>query len=396
MSVAEPEVAVVLSPEAWVERFHRHCTDHGGARVRQVVMDPALALEDEDSTLVVSHRWPALSPALVDALHRRGRSVLGVYDPTEPAAREHLASVGVDEVIAADAEMNAFIHAVASLAPIDDVRRAQPDREHVDGRAPSGRSLFTAVGGPAGSGATEIAIALTDAMATAGRRSVIVDADDVTPSVAPRLALPIEPNLRSAVDAVEFGLGDLRRSIVRAPDAGFGVLSGLPNVAAWSQVRPAEVVAVIKALSAAVDDVIVNVGHRLEDIGGARGRYGISRAVLAEAGVLVAVSAATPIGVSRLLAWIADARMLLPEVPVVVVVNQAPRDGYRRAELADEVVRSFEPSGLFFVADDRRAGAVEWEGSTVGRGPFRRDVRQLAQQLAALSARRGPVGSVHS
>jgi MinD-like ATPase involved in chromosome partitioning or flagellar assembly len=392
MSPAEPEVAVVLSPEAWVERFHRHCTDHGGARIRQVVMDPTLALEDEYSTLVVSHRWPALSPAFVDALHGRGRTVLGVYDPTEPAAREHLASVGVDQMIAADAEMKAFVHAVAALTPIDQARRSASDAAVVDGGESSGRAQFTAVGGPAGSGATEIAITLTDAMATAGRRSIIVDADEVTPSVAPRLALPIEPNLRSAIDAVEFGLGDLRRSLLRVPDADFGVLSGLPNVAAWSQVQPAEVVAVIEALVAAVDDVIVNVGHRLEDVGGGRGRYGISRSVLTEASLLVAVSTATPVGVTRLLAWIADARTMAPEARIVIVINRAPRDGYRRAELMAEIVRSFEPSGLFFVPEDKRVDAAVWRGSPVGRGPFCRAVRQLARVVQAPRSSREAVG----
>src|SRR6266511_3644064 len=54
----EPEVALVFSPESWVEGVHRHLTDHGGARVRQVVMDPALALEEDYDTLIVSHRWP--------------------------------------------------------------------------------------------------------------------------------------------------------------------------------------------------------------------------------------------------------------------------------------------------------------------------------------------------
>jgi hypothetical protein len=50
----EPEVALVFSPEAWVEGLHRHLTDHGGARVRQVIVDPSLAFDEEYGTLVVS------------------------------------------------------------------------------------------------------------------------------------------------------------------------------------------------------------------------------------------------------------------------------------------------------------------------------------------------------
>jgi len=86
----EAELALVFSPELWVEELHRHCTDHGGARVRQVVLDPDLALEEQFDVLVVSHRWPALSRGFVDALHERVRRVLGVFDPHDPAGHEHL------------------------------------------------------------------------------------------------------------------------------------------------------------------------------------------------------------------------------------------------------------------------------------------------------------------
>ena len=66
-------------------------------------MDPALALDEEFQTLVVSHRWPALTRPFVDALHERGRTLLGVFDPVEPAGAEYLTDLGVDRVIAADA-----------------------------------------------------------------------------------------------------------------------------------------------------------------------------------------------------------------------------------------------------------------------------------------------------
>ena len=87
----EPSIALVFSPEIWVEELHRHLADHGGARVRQIVMEPSVALEEEYDTLVVSHRWPALSRPLITGVHDRGRRVLGVFDPDEPQGRDHLA-----------------------------------------------------------------------------------------------------------------------------------------------------------------------------------------------------------------------------------------------------------------------------------------------------------------
>ena len=54
----EPTIALVFSPEAWVEELHRYLEDHGGARVRQIVLEPSVALEEEYDTMVVSHRGP--------------------------------------------------------------------------------------------------------------------------------------------------------------------------------------------------------------------------------------------------------------------------------------------------------------------------------------------------
>ncbi len=84
--MGEPEVALVFTPDVWVEELHRHLTDHGGARVRQIVVEPEIALEEQYDVLVASHRWPALTHAFVADLHARGRAVLGVCDREEPSA----------------------------------------------------------------------------------------------------------------------------------------------------------------------------------------------------------------------------------------------------------------------------------------------------------------------
>src|SRR2546430_2478829 len=110
-------VALVFSTEAWVEGLHRHLTDHGGARVRQVIADPSLAFDEEYGTLVVSHRWPGLTRTFVEAVHRRGRCLLGVFDPEEPAGREFLASLGGDRVLSADAALAGVGDGFVALGP---------------------------------------------------------------------------------------------------------------------------------------------------------------------------------------------------------------------------------------------------------------------------------------
>ena len=392
----EPEVALVFSPEAWVEGLHRHLTDHGGARVRQVIVDPSLAFDEEYGTLVVSHRWPGLTRTFVEAVHRRGRCLLGVFDPEEPAGRGFLGSLGVDRVLAADASMAEFVDAFTALAP---ERHQSPPSVTALEAAVDARRLpaatngdrprswrLLAVGGTPGAGATELAIALTAALHRNGGRAVIVDTDEVVPSIAQRLGLPIEPNLRSAIESVEYGMGDVDATIVRAAGE-LDALSGLPNVGAWSQVRPSEVLDVIEAIGLTRQLVVANVASRLEDVGrGGRSRYGISRAVVGDASDVIGVAPATPVGVTRLLGWVGDVRSLNAATTIHLAVNRAPRDAFRRAELEQEIRRTFDPASLVFLPHDPRVEAAAWSGTLVAYGPYARGVVELAARLSPSSA----------
>ena len=127
---------------------------------------------------------------------------------------------------------------------------------------------------------------------------MLVDADEVASSTAPRLGLAIEPNLRSAIDAVEHGLGDLATPLVRRRVQRSTCLCGLPSLAAAAQIRPAEVLDVIDA---ARRPAVARASSRSRASPGIE----IARAVVAEAGVLVGVGAANPVGVARLLGWVA-------------------------------------------------------------------------------------------
>jgi MinD-like ATPase involved in chromosome partitioning or flagellar assembly len=387
----EPEVALVFSPEAWVETLHRHLTDHGGARVRQVVMDPSLAFDEEYGTIVVSHRWPALTRTFVDAIHQRHRCVLGVFDPDEPGGEEYLIALGVDRVLASDASLESFVDALTGLAP--ERERAAPSlgalEAALDGSPESTppadvgtphRRLIV-VGGTPGAGTTEVAIALATALGHLGGRTVLVDADDVVPSVAQRLGMPFEPNLRSAIESVEYGMGDLDATVVQRTRE-LEVLCGLPNVGAWSQVRPNELLDVVAALALTRRHIVANVGSRLEDVGrGGRGRYGISRAVVTEASMLIGVGPATPVGVTRLLGWVTDVRALNPNAPVHLVENRAPRDAFRKAEIEQEISRTFQPVSLSFLPPDPRVERAAWAGEVVEHGPYAKAVAELALKV---------------
>ena len=85
MSTNEPAIALVFSPEAWVERLHRHLADHGGARVRQIVLDPTLAL---DEAYDVAGRQPPVAradpPVRGVAARPRAARCSGCSTPTSP------------------------------------------------------------------------------------------------------------------------------------------------------------------------------------------------------------------------------------------------------------------------------------------------------------------------
>lgn len=391
--MSEPEVALVFSPEAWVEGLHRHLTDHGGARVRQVIVDPSLAFDEDYGTLVVSHRWPGLTRTFVDAVHRRHRRLLGVFDPDEPAGREFLVALGVDRALPSDAPMAEFVDVFNALGPSAGQVTPSVDalEAAIDGRHPasptsvgdpSRRWRLIGVGGTQGAGATELAIGLTAVLRAHRERVVLVDADEVVPSIAQRLGLPIEPNLRSAIESVEYGMGDVDATIVRAARE-LDVLTGLPNVGAWSQVRPTEVLDVIEALGRAGRHVVANFGSRLEDVGrGGRNRYGISRSVVSEASEVIGVAPATPVGVTRILGWVAEVRGMNATAPLHLAINRAPRDAFRRAEIEQEILRTFEPAGLVFLPHDPRVEAAAWSGTLVGPGPYAKAVADLAGTVA--------------
>jgi MinD superfamily P-loop ATPase len=323
--MSEPEVALVFTPEPWVEELHRHLADHGGARVRSLVVEPDAVRHETYDVLVVGHRWVALTRALVDDVHARGRTVVGVFDHEEPAGRRHLLELGVDATVESDAAPSTFVAVIASTA-----RRRGDDPEMLEAVDRRSAALIV-VGGAPGSGRTEIAVHLASALRAT--RVALVDADDVAPAVAQRLALPIEPNLRTAIEAVEHRRGDLAHSILHA-DLPFDVVTGIPNPAGWSQVRPAEVMRVVDAVGADHDVVVADGAGSLEEIGSApRGRNATARALVADADALVAVCDATPVGVSRLLTWIADANALAPNLPLVAVVKREPSSRFQRGEL---------------------------------------------------------------
>jgi MinD-like ATPase involved in chromosome partitioning or flagellar assembly len=398
-----PEIAIVVSPRDWAERLHRFVADHGGARVRARILDGREGLDEGYQVLVAEDLTSFLTPRLMDEIRRSGRRVLGAYDPVEPWGRDRLVELGVDDTIEMTSSPEQFLRAIEALALTADVdldaelqrlegwpaRGATTtfERPGADGApdAPDRRQVgtVTVVGGPAGGpGVTELCIGLAGAARRHGRTAVLVDADEVAPSVAQRLALPLHPNVRTAIDVVEHWSGQLADTLVPVAGGGFEVLSGLPNTADWSELRPGEVVDVITELARLRQHVLVNLGHRLEELGGLGGasRYGVSRTVIGVADTVVGVCAATPVGLARYLEWVADVRALT-RLPIHTVINRAPTSAFKRGELEDELRRTYAPPTLGFLPDDKRVSEAAWAGEPVTSTAFVKAVDAIAADV---------------
>jgi len=383
MSHSEPTVALVFSPEQWVEDLHRHLSHHGGARVRQIVVEPASALDEDYDVLVVSDRWPSLTLGFVGAVRKRQRQVLGVFEPDEPAGKDHLLTLGVDATIAADSTMTEFVAAVAVLAAgcSQHSRRPMPntEAEHHESSADLGPLLL--VSGPRGGGVTELALGLACVLADRRQRVALIDAHACAPSVAGRLGLGIEPNLRNAVDAHVHGIGPLDEAVVALASPaprGLGVVPGFPSSVAAAQVTTREVLDVAGEMRGGGRVVVTDADDASPT----------SRALLGACTAVVAVVAASPIGVVRALDWIGDARRDAPIAPLHVVVNRAPTSRFRQEEVRREILRSVTPTSLTWVPADRRVDTASWNGEPVGGGPFRAAVGRLADAVVPGATRR--------
>lgn len=370
--MGEIELALAASARPWVDGLHRFLADHGGARVRTVVMGPEDVITQSFDVLVIDDVCSFLTPRLVEQVRRRGCLVVGVFDARDGTdAKRRLLDCGVDDVVEAEASPDEFLAVVGRVHQFAPDPVLDDDREHRPGR----RGRVIVVGAPQGGcGATEVVIALGDVLT-----GVMVDGDDVAPALAQRMGAPLHPNLRTAIDVVHHRSGAIGEAMT--PLGRSYLVAGLAHGDDWAQLHAGEVEGVVDELAAVHTNVVVNVGAGLERPQLGEGRFGLARSLVAQADVVVAVGLPHPVGVTRLVRWVNEATVLAPDTPVVVVVNRAGRSRYRRGEVEAELARALPGVQIRFLPEDPRVAEAAWAGSPVKGGPFLRSVRRLARDL---------------
>ncbi len=346
-------LGMALSTRPWRSALHRHCRDHEadvavyllreGRELDELALD--VVLVDDDTS------W--LSAPFVTRARERGVSIVGVFDPAEADGYglSHLARLGIDATVPAT---------ITTDELVDTIRARRPDRATVQqfgrlvnvesDRRPSDSRTVVAVGGPAGSGATEVSIAL--ASLDGAGRSILVDADETHPGLARRLGLEVHPHILTAVDAHRgeqqsldgsgpVSISDcLARPVLGQRSLPFDVIVGLTSRDDWSLLRPDDALDLVDELAARWSHVVVRLGPQLEDLSGHHvDRFGVSRALAARADAVVGVCDATPLGLLRFLDWLVDLAMVAGEAPIDVVLNRVPRRSRRWVEVEDQLTR---------------------------------------------------------
>ena len=407
----EPSVALAHSTRGWAQELHFFLMDHGGALVRGYVVSPDDALAESYDVLLVDDVTSFLSHRLVATLRGRGVRVIGVYDENDArgAGKQRLLDLGVDEALAATTPPSEFLQIITKLAGpfIEDdpelvglladlgtrtgamIASAPPADIDVETGSQRGRVVAVAAAA-GGAGATEVAVGLAAAVRSRGIATVLCDTDEQAPSVAQRLALPLHPNIRTAVDAVHHGTASLDATLARSSELGIEVMCGLPNPRDWYELRAGEVAEVVVELARRRPCVVANVGPRIDDLPnlGGPARFGVTRAITSIADALVLVGTASPVGARRIIDWLADARELIRSTPLHLVINQYPGGAFALGELESEFRRTVTPRSVTVIPYDKRVMRAAWEGEAVARGPFAKSVDRLGSIVLSDEARR--------
>ncbi len=373
-----------------------------------------VAASGQGRAALVDAALRGLDADAVDRLHAGGVPVVAVVARGTRADDDRMRALGVDYVVPEDADpdvVTGVLVQAAGAGADGDVRifadpstsmplpPGNPAAE--DGSSARSGSVI-AVFGPTGApGRTTLAVTLADELGQLGVTSMLVDGDVYGGTVAPMLGLLDEsPGLAAACRQAASARidGSALSALCWQLTPSTRVLTGIALASRWPELRPSAVRAVLSAARELADVIVVDCGFCLEtdeelsfDTLAPR-RNGATLAVLDEADRVLAVGAADPVGLQRLVRSLADLADLDLEAPVEIVVNKLRR-GAVPGDPAAEVTAALErfagrvPFALLPYDRDSldaalASGRLLREARTAS--PLRRAVADLAARLAGI------------
>lgn len=419
--MSEISLGLVASQRSWRSEFQAHARDHVGGIKVKILREPRAALEEQLDVIVIDDISTFLTRSKVMSLRERGVSVVGVFDPKEGLGEQFLLDLGADLTLPCTMTPEEMIRAISNLEPETKVRdqfdemvaelRGEPQPAPAQ---PKTKGRIIAVGGPAGAGVTEVSIALADVLGGRKEKTLLLDLDEVAPSVGRRLLYRLHPNVLTAMETTAHRTRPLHEVVGKPADgttstARFDAVPGIANIEDWVQLREHEVADLLSFSAREWKEIVINTGPQIEDLSGVGlDRFGASRTALASADAVIGVCSPTPVGVLEFLDWMSNYRTFANDNPIWVVVNKVPHGLFGRTEKGFRDLRSMInrfPGGSFHTAEveealreniderfiagvllvpfDDRVTSAMWEGRTVANGPFTKAIAQLGELVAA-------------
>lgn len=386
-------VGVGYSTRSWRNGIASYASNYLDDVVVVSLRDPASIAESSLDVLLIDPGSVLFTAEAVRRARTAGVAVVGVADDGwDDEIEAGFARLAIGQVVGGAAGMP------SPIVLFDELRRRSGGDEVLPNQLVSAAPPvedrtggLIAVGGPAGSGRTELAVLVAATIAAHGSSVLLVDVNEADPHVAARLGLAPTPNIVSLIDTARAGhgwpiVGHLARPAVgaRAVSLGFDVVAGMASSRDWQHIRPHELGQLLAVARREWDVVIATTAPLLEQsrLGD---RWGLSRLVLQEASRVVGVCRASPASVMLLLAWIADA-VAAGQRPIEVVVNQT-RDGWREREVRDRFVADGGGwvSTVCPVGFDAKIAAADWDGSIRASRRTGRAITALVASVTAMS-----------
>jgi MinD-like ATPase involved in chromosome partitioning or flagellar assembly len=405
----------------WESRLLGHLEQEPALRVIRRCVDVAdliaTAASGQARAVLLSADLRSLDREVLARLAVAGVAVLGVVQPGDEQAERRLAMLGVRRVLVADAAAADFCAAVLDSVgtQVDAVPATagfgSPERAFAAGAeavvaddtgAEPGAGRLLAVWGPTGApGRTTLAVNLAAELAGLGQPTLLVDADTYGGVVAQVLGLLDEaPGLAAAARAAGGGRLDLPALArhARRLTPQLRILTGVARADRWPELRASALEVVLEQARSLAAWTVADCGFCLEqdeelsfDTAAPR-RNAATLVTLAAADVVVAVGAADPVGLQRLVRALPDLRDAAPQARVLVVVNRVRRSAAgpeAERQIREALQRYAGATDLVIVPDDRAAlDAAVLAGRTLAEAapgsPARRAIRALAAELAGL------------
>ncbi len=356
-------------------RVARRCVDHGELL--------GTALRDRPRAVIVDASLPWVDRDLVTALRRAGTETVAIGASARPL--EH---IGV-HCLPADTSPESLSALVFGLDAVPSaVGSARFDRT----TSPDAGRLVAVWGAGGAPGRSTVAIHLAIEAANAGSRTLLIDGDVWSASIAQSLELEEAPSITQAARLAADGWPAPITDCVQAGPENVAVLVGLARAELWPEVREESWRAVLAAAVLEYDVIVVDLAAPIEEdeeLAFDRvpfRRNLVTTVVLERADEIVMVVASDPIGLRR--AVVAH-QALMARTPALsevrVILNRAPRSGRRLQDCSRAVSAWIGARPVALLPQDPDFVRVVWEGrplhAITPKSPWLRGLRVLANAV---------------